>query len=177
MRRLLAALVLAILFSAGSTAHVISPILPVDDRLFVEITPKPSLAAIVETRPRSTPSERPNINIKQPEPIVVTITPKPVATSVSGFKLDPNVSWYGPGFYGKRTACGLAYTKTIMGVANKTLPCGTKVTFKWGDRIVTVPVIDRGPYVAGRQWDLSGGLCTYLHHCFTGPIYYAVGSR
>jgi rare lipoprotein A (peptidoglycan hydrolase) len=39
------------------------------------------------------------------------------------------------------------------------------------------PVIDRGPYVAGRTWDLSGGLCTALRHCFSGPIRVAVVHR
>ena len=94
------------------------------------------------------------------------------AVAPSGWRRDPEVSWYGPGFYGNRTACGLAYTKTIMGVAHRTLPCGTMVSFrnpKNGARI-TVPVIDRGPYVAGRNWDLSGAACTALAHCYTGPI-------
>lgn len=87
---------------------------------------------------------------------------------------DPEVSWYGPGFYGNRTACGKAYTKQILGVAHRTLPCGTKVAFRWHGKVAIVPVIDRGPYVSGRQWDLSGGLCVYLDHCFTGPIEYRI---
>ena len=37
-------------------------------------------------------------------------------------------------------------------------------------RTVTAPVVDRGPYVAGRQWDFTGGLCIALGHCYTGPI-------
>jgi len=64
-------------------------------------------------------------------------------------------SWYGPGFYGNRTACGQIYSSQIMGVAHKTLPCGTLVVLSYGSRSVTVPVIDRGPYVAGRTLDLS----------------------
>ena len=85
---------------------------------------------------------------------------------------DPNVSWYGPGFYGGRTACGVAYTTSTMGVANRTLPCGTRVTFRnpANGATITVPVIDRGPYVSGRQWDLSGALCLALDHCYTGEI-------
>ena len=87
---------------------------------------------------------------------------------------DPEISFYGPGFYGRRTACGLAYTKEIMGVAHRTLPCGTMVRFRnpYNGHQITVPVIDRGPYVAGRQWDLSGAACTALGHCWTGPIYW-----
>ena len=58
-------------------------------------------------------------------------------------------SWYDDG---GGTACGFHAT---MGVANKTLPCGTKVKLRYHGRTVTVPVIDRGPYVAGRDYDLT----------------------
>ena len=61
-------------------------------------------------------------------------------------------SWYGPG---GMTACGEALAATTMGVANKTLPCGTIVTLRYGIRTVRVPVIDRGPYVPGRSYDLT----------------------
>lgn len=65
-------------------------------------------------------------------------------------------SWYGPGFYGNRTACRLTYTPDLLGVAHLTLPCGSLVTLTSpAGRTVTVPVIDRGPYVAGRTLDLS----------------------
>lgn len=61
-------------------------------------------------------------------------------------------SWYGGG---GETACGSYLTSATMGVANKTLPCGTPVTLRYGGRTVTVEVIDRGPYVAGREFDLT----------------------
>ena len=64
-------------------------------------------------------------------------------------------SWYGPGFYGNRTACGQLYTPEIVGVAHKTLPCGTMLELEFRGRVVTVPVIDRGPFIAGRTLDLS----------------------
>jgi len=64
-------------------------------------------------------------------------------------------SWYGPGFYGNSTACGGALTAGRLGVANRYLPCGTRVTFRYRGRSVTVPVIDRGPFAAGRDWDLT----------------------
>lgn len=111
---------------------------------------------------------RPNIQLEPESAVVVELE------SSEGFIYDPEVSWYGPGFYGNRTACGLAYTKTILGVAHRTLPCGTEVTFMWEGKQITVPVIDRGPYVDDRQWDLSGGLCVELDHCFTGAIYYRI---
>src|SRR5271165_2502860 len=61
-------------------------------------------------------------------------------------------SWYGGG---GSLACGGSLTSTTMGVANKTLPCGTVVTLRYGGRSVRVPVVDRGPYVAGREFDLT----------------------
>jgi hypothetical protein len=88
---------------------------------------------------------------------------------------DPEISWYGPGFYGNRTACGVTLTETTRGVAHRSLPCGTMVSFRHDGKVVTVPVIDRGPYVAGRTWDLTRGACVVIGHCFTGPIYYRIG--
>jgi rare lipoprotein A len=61
-------------------------------------------------------------------------------------------SWYGGG---GSLACGGSLTSATMGVANKTLPCGTEVTLRYDGRSVQVRVIDRGPYVAGREFDLT----------------------
>jgi hypothetical protein len=96
------------------------------------------------------------------------------SVAIPQWKRDGEVSWYGPGFYGKRTACGYAMTESLRGVAHRTLPCGTKVTFRnpANGRTVTTIVVDRGPYVSGRQWDLTGGLCLALGHCYTGPLLY-----
>jgi rare lipoprotein A (peptidoglycan hydrolase) len=97
---------------------------------------------------------------------------KPTAGTISKnvWRHDPNISWYGPGLYGNGTACGQKLTKDLVGVAHRTLPCGTLVTFRYNGITLTVPVIDRGPYVSGRTWDLSHGACAKLHHCFTGTI-------
>jgi rare lipoprotein A (peptidoglycan hydrolase) len=100
--------------------------------------------------------------------------PQPDVESVSRnvWRTDGNVSWYGPGFYGNRTACGQAMTSNLVGVAHRTLPCGTRISFRNPDngRVVTVLVVDRGPYVAGRRWDLTAGACRALGHCYTGPL-------
>ena len=104
---------------------------------------------------------RPSVRV--PAPAKGTITK-------NYWRFDPNISWYGPGLYGNGTACGQKLTKELVGVAHRTLPCGTMVTFRYNGKTVTAPVIDRGPYVAGRTWDLSKGLCTLLDHCFTGTI-------
>jgi rare lipoprotein A len=65
------------------------------------------------------------------------------------------VTWYGPGLYGKRTACGHKLTHALLGVANKRLPCGTMVELYKDGRTVTVPVVDRGPFRRGTSYDLT----------------------
>ena len=71
-------------------------------------------------------------------------------------------SWYGPGFYGNRTACGQTFSSRLFGVAHKTLPCGKRVTVRYGRRSITVPVVDRGPYVRGRDYDLTEATRNHL---------------
>jgi rare lipoprotein A (peptidoglycan hydrolase) len=64
-------------------------------------------------------------------------------------------TWYGPGFYGHRTACGAKLTHNTLGVAHKRLPCGTNIALRYRGRTVVVPVIDRGPYSRGVDYDLT----------------------
>jgi rare lipoprotein A len=64
-------------------------------------------------------------------------------------------TFYGPGFYGHRTACGQVLRRQTLGVANRTLPCGTRVAIYYGGQMIIVPVIDRGPYAHGADWDLT----------------------
>jgi rare lipoprotein A (peptidoglycan hydrolase) len=64
-------------------------------------------------------------------------------------------TWYGPGLYGNRLACGGRLGRRTLGVAHKSLPCGTKVALKYHGRTVVVPVIDRGPYARGVSYDLT----------------------
>src|SRR3954452_19447732 len=64
-------------------------------------------------------------------------------------------TWYGPGFYGNSTACGTTLSKDTLGVAHKTLPCGSKVTLMYGGRTITVKGIDRGPYSPNFDFDLT----------------------
>ncbi len=80
-------------------------------------------------------------------------------------------SYYGPGLYGGGLACGGRLSPSTVGVAHKTLPCGTQVTFKVGSRTVTARVIDRGPYIAGRDWDLTAALKHKLGFGSTGTVY------
>jgi rare lipoprotein A (peptidoglycan hydrolase) len=66
-------------------------------------------------------------------------------------------TWYGPGFYGNRTACGQVLKPRTVGVAHRSLPCGTAVRFAYRGRYIVTRVIDRGPYARGYVWDLTNG--------------------
>jgi len=81
-----------------------------------------------------------------------TATP---STSPGSWTVYKAATWYGPGFWGKQTACGVTLTPTTLGVAHRKLPCGTQVTFSYGSRSVTATVIDRGPFHKGFAWDLT----------------------
>ena len=80
-------------------------------------------------------------------------------------------SWYGPGFYGNRTACGRTLSRGTLGVAHKSLPCGTKVALRYNGRTVTVPVIDRGPYAGNREYDLTAETKERLRFGSTGTVW------
>src|SRR5207302_618672 len=71
-------------------------------------------------------------------------------------------TYFGPGFYGQQTACGETMSRDLVGVANRTLPCGTLVEVSYGGRRLTVPVVDRGPYANGADWDLTSATAEAL---------------
>lgn len=75
-------------------------------------------------------------------------------------------TWYGGILLGHRTACGKTLRRSTIGVAHRTLPCGTKVTFKYRGHYARAKVIDRGPYANGARWDLTEATARELH--FTG---------
>ena len=80
------------------------------------------------------------------------------------------VSWYGPGLYGNKLSCGGRLTPGTLGVAHKTLPCGSRVTLRRGDRVIRVRVVDRGPYVGGREFDLTSATRERLHFGGVGSL-------
>jgi rare lipoprotein A (peptidoglycan hydrolase) len=71
-------------------------------------------------------------------------------------------TWFGPGFYGQQTACGQTLTPATVGVANRKLPCGTLVKVTFHGQRLTVPVVDRGPYANGADWDLTAAAAQAL---------------
>ena len=86
-------------------------------------------------------------------------TTEPTATPSSApgsYTVHQGATWYGgKSMWGRSTACGQTLTPTTIGVANKTLPCGTQVTVSYAGRAVTTTVIDRGPFHKGYAWDLT----------------------
>jgi rare lipoprotein A (peptidoglycan hydrolase) len=68
---------------------------------------------------------------------------------------DAVATLYGPGLWGHHTACGERLTHAMLGVASRTLKCGTRVSVFYKGRELTVPVIDRGPFGNHASWDLT----------------------
>ena len=64
-------------------------------------------------------------------------------------------SSFGPGLWGNRTACGQILSRATIGVAHKTMRCGTRLKFRGKKGVVYARVIDRGPYIRGRAFDLT----------------------
>ena len=73
-------------------------------------------------------------------------------------------SWYGQKYHGRQTASGVAFDMHAMTAAHKTLPFGTRlrVTHPCSRRSVVVEVNDRGPFIKGRDLDLSKGAAQAL---------------
>jgi rare lipoprotein A len=86
-------------------------------------------------------------------------------------------TWYGPGLYGNTTACGQELTRELVGVAHKTLPCGTLVEISYGGASLVVPVVDRGPFVKGMSWDLTSAAAEQLGFTGTARIGALVQAR
>lgn len=83
-------------------------------------------------------------------------------------------TWYGPGLYGRHTACGQVLRPNTVGVAHRSLPCGTTVKFAYHGHYLITQVIDRGPYTRGNSWDLTNGARMALGFNGSGQVHYAV---
>jgi rare lipoprotein A len=71
-------------------------------------------------------------------------------------------TWYGPGLYGRTTACGQVLSRRLLGLAHRTLPCGTPVDVYLAGRSITVPVVDRGPFANGAHYDLTSAVAQQI---------------
>ena len=80
------------------------------------------------------------------------------------------VSWYGDKYRGRLMANGKPFNPAAMTVAHKSLPFGTRVRFQLGPRSIIATVTDRGPFVAGREFDLSSGAFAQLAQVEAGLI-------
>jgi rare lipoprotein A len=100
--------------------------------------------------------------IKQAPPAPIAPLPKPAPRVVLTAK--GQASWYGPGFYGNRTASGEVFRPGTQTAAHRTLPFGTKVrvTNLWNGRSTVVRINDRGPFHGNRVIDLAHGAAQTL---------------
>ncbi len=143
------------------------------------------LAPLPPTGPAPMPAAEPRPEPTPAPTLAPTSAPPPPSDAVLPNGVQGVIviaSWYGPGLYENRLPCWqwlqanglpIQYLPDTWGVANKTLPCGTMLTLSHGSNVITVPVVDRGPYVAGRELDLAPrvkaalgctDLCTVLMH-------------
>lgn len=81
-------------------------------------------------------------------------------------------SWYGPKFHGKLTANGEIYDQMAFTAAHKKLKFGTllRLTNLRNDKSVIVRINDRGPYIPGRNIDLSKASAIALGMMHRGVI-------
>jgi rare lipoprotein A (peptidoglycan hydrolase) len=113
---------------------------------------------------------------------VSTITATEAQGSIAGTTFSDwrsaGATWYGPGLYGRHTACGETLRPGTIGVAHRNLPCGTAVKFVFHGRQIVTQVIDRGPYSHGNDWDLTSRAAEALGFSSTGQaqIRYAIAA-
>lgn len=88
---------------------------------------------------------------------------------------DAVATIFGPGLHGNEMACGERLTRTVVGVAHRTLPCGTRVTFRYEGRSLKTTVVDRGPFVKGVEWDLTSAAASKLGLTYTDTVRSTLG--
>ena len=154
-------------FDERDSTDPLDPLSYASDRSLVDrsasVTPEP-----VDKTPEKLPAVR---AILVPEdvkstPVPVSAPPKPKVKVVPEVVkvITGQASWYGPGFYGNRTASGEVYRPGTMTAAHRSLPFGTKVrvTNLWNGRSAVIRINDRGPFVAHRVIDLGHGAASSL---------------
>ena len=109
-----------------------------------------------------TPAEVREVTPTAPAAVLPLPKVRPVPSVVR--VMTGEASWYGPGFYGNRTASGEIYRPGTMTAAHRTLPFGTKVrvTNLWNGRSAVIRINDRGPFIDHRVIDLGHGAASEL---------------
>ena len=124
----------------------------------------PAAAPVADPIPRAVLTPAEVREVTPPAPAAVLPPPKvrPVPSVVR--VMTGEASWYGPGFYGNRTASGEIYRPGTMTAAHRTLPFGTKVrvTNLWNGRSAVIRINDRGPFIDHRVIDLGHGAASEL---------------
>ena len=187
------ALTTALLFAVGvapvnyaeaSPAAAPSDVLGVGQRVAslegVETTGKVPVAAVEVPDSLVTAPARAKAPIPKPKPKPAArpgaTAPSRAAASTSGWQ-SAKASWYGPGFYGRRTASGAVLTQGMMNVAHKSLAFGTRIQFEYKGRTATAVVNDRGPFIHGRVFDLGPGTAQALGFGGVGTVKYRILGR
>ena len=117
----------------------------------------PAAVAILEANPVPSWEDR----------FIRQIPPAPLAQGqqiASATVATGQASWYGPGFYGNRTASGETLRPGTLTAAHRTLPFGTRVrvTNLWNGRSAVVRINDRGPFHGNRVIDIAHGAAQSL---------------
>jgi rare lipoprotein A len=148
MRRLSLLGGFALLLSGSSNAN---PVLATKSPAIPEI-PSAKSVALQNVETPGAESE----TLKKPAAPALPIAVRSVSTG--------EASWYGPGFYGNRTANGELFRPGTLTAAHRTLPFGTKVrvTNLWNGRSAIVRINDRGPFHGRRVIDLAHGAASQL---------------
>lgn len=95
---------------------------------------------------------------------------RPTGTATVTVYKAAYATYFGHGFYGKKMACGSVLTHRTLGVAHRTLPCGTNVALYFRGRAISVPVVDRGPYGNHATWDLTEATASALRMTSSSKI-------
>ena len=175
MRRSILLSGFALLMSGSS---VISPALAGSSRAVQTAdalaSQQPSLLADPAEASQAYEPESSDLAIREVQPIQVQdqqpgnplVPSQPIASSNLQVRsvTTGQASWYGPGFYGGRTANGDVLRRGDFTAAHRSLPFGTKVrvTNLWNGRTAVVRINDRGPFVGHRVIDLGPGAATHL---------------
>lgn len=164
----------------GIGAEPVAPIVAprdADSKIAVTAAMPVALSALNTPVARSAaPVARSAVYVPKRSTARVTAAVSRGAVASSGWK-TAKCSWYGPGFYGRHTASGPILTQDMMNVAHKTLPFGTRIQFEYKGRTCIAVVNDRGPYVAGRTFDLGPGTAKALGFGGVGIVKYRILGR